>query len=43
MVLKYAILVGNDTYVRTVIEFGADINAKLYGGKVIYFNVGLCG
>ncbi|MDA9766773.1 ankyrin repeat domain-containing protein, partial [bacterium] len=41
--LKHAILVGNDTYVRTVIELGADTNAKLYGGKAIHFNAGACG
>jgi|TARA_B110000003_G_scaffold122724_1_gene125162 palmitoyltransferase len=41
--LKHAILVGNDTYVRTVIELGADTNAKLYGGKAIHFNAGSCG
>ncbi len=41
--LKHAILVGNDTYVKTVIELGADTNAKLFGGKAIHFNAGACG
>jgi len=41
--LKHAILIGNDTYVRTVIDLGADTNAVLFGAKAIHFNAGSCG
>ena len=41
--LKHAIMVGNDTYVKTVIELGADTSAKLFGGGAIHFNAGSCG
>lgn len=41
--LKQAVILGNDTYVKTVIDLGADMNAKLHGGKAIHFNAGACG
>jgi len=41
--LKHAIMVGNDTYVKTVIELGADTGKKLFGGRAIHFNAGSCG
>jgi ankyrin repeat protein len=41
--LKHAILVGNDTYVRTLIELGAAADATLFGGKAVHFNAGACG
>jgi len=41
--LKHAIMVGNDTYVKTVIELGANTEAVLFGGKAIHFNAGSCG
>lgn len=41
--LKHAVMVGNDTYVRAVIELGADMNAKLFGAKAIHFNAAACG
>ncbi|OUS46964.1 ankyrin repeat protein [Ostreococcus tauri] len=41
--LKQAVILGNDTYVKTVIDLGADMNAKLLGGKAIHFNAGACG
>lgn len=41
--LKHAVMVGNDTYVRAVIELGADMNATLFGAKAIHFNAVACG